>query len=409
MSKEKRLQAVMCEITADISILTIEKVKGGLVALADKIDKWCYLLHDKDTKDDGTPIHTHYHVYLHFKRVIDFNVVKKAFGVELSNIQFIHDRYDTACLYLVHKYKPEKFQYNPEDVAASFDYPLFLKNTEKKMTREAKLKQLREGIENGTIKRFNIDEYVTMDEFDKYKKNIENYFKYIEIQRKKQHKRKQCIFIHRESGCGKTWFAKEFAKSKGLSFCASGSSNDPLEEYKGEDVLILDDLRGSSFSFSDLIKLLDNDTSTSVKSRYYNKLLECDYIIITTVLPLEEFYINLFEHEKEPITQLRRRCPIYIDMDKEWVNINKFNKNTELYEFQGTVRNKCPFLKVEHSDYTSLVADLLAFGRSNYSTIISMAPKLSAEDFHLLVSVLEAVANDIEAIIEAIFGGDITL
>ena len=38
-----------------------------------------------------------------------------------------------------------------------------------------------------------------------------------------------------------------------------------------EDVLILDDLRDSDFKFTDLLKILDNHTKSTVKSRYHNK------------------------------------------------------------------------------------------------------------------------------------------
>lgn len=392
MSKEKRLRARMCEVTADIDILTLEKVKSGLVTLADKIDKWCYLLHDKDTKDDGTPKHTHYHVYLRFNTTIDFTVIKKAFDVEIGNVQYIHsNNYDTACLYLVHKNQPEKYQYNPDDVVSSFNYPLFLKNAEKKMSREAKLKQLREGIEEGTINRFNLDDFVTMDEFAKYSKEIEKYFKYREMQRERLQRHKKCMFIHGDSGCGKTYFAKQFCESKGLSYYVSSSSNDPLDGYKGQNVVILDDLRGSSFSFSDLIKILDNNTSTLAKSRYYNKLLECDYIIITSVMPLEEFYSNLFEHESEPLPQLKRRCSIYIEIDRDRITVSKYSKSLKDYVVEGSMPNKCPFLENEEdNDDDTLVSDLLSLNKID-------VPELTDDDIALYIGIMNGTFNDIEA------------
>ena len=52
--------------------------------------------------------------------------------------------------------------------------------------------------------------------------------------------------------------------------------------------LILDDLRPSCIGLSDLLKMLDNHTSSSVKSRYYNKVLECKLIIITSIF----FFLN---------------------------------------------------------------------------------------------------------------------
>ena len=293
----------------------------------------------------------HYHVFLQFTGATDFSVVAKAFGVADNYVQHIKAKeeggkpsYKKAIPYLIHKNAPEKYQYDPEAVQANFNYIQEINSLEKKMTTEARLTEIREGIDSGVIRRFNLFEYINSKEYDIYKKHIENYFKFREMQKESEHKSKQCIFIYGESGCGKTYFAKEFTKSKGLSFYVSSSSNDPLDGYKGQDVLILDDLRGSAFSFSDLLKLLDNNTDTLAKSRYYNKLLECKYIIITSIHPLEDFYTNLFEHESEPITQLRRRCPVYVKMNRHKIYIYKYDDNTKNHVYCSGTLNRCPYL-----------------------------------------------------------------
>ncbi len=68
---------------------------------------------------------------------------------------------------------------------------------------------------------------------------------------------------------------------------------------------------------SDLLKMLDPRTASTVKSRYYNKVLECKLIIITTTLPMENFFHQVFENEKEPLKQLERRCGTVLHMTKD--------------------------------------------------------------------------------------------
>ena len=134
-----------------------------------------------------------------------------------------------------------------------------------------------------------------------------------------------CIFITGKSGSGKTTYAKKIAEDKGMSYYISSSTNDIMDGYKGQDVLILDDLRPTSMDLIDLLKLLDNNTSSLVKSRFKNKFLECKMVIITTVLEIEHFYMNIEGSENEPIEQFKRRCKTYVNMDKDYLRLRAFD------------------------------------------------------------------------------------
>ena len=50
-----------------------EEVASSPKTLFDKIEKYCYILHDKDTKEDGTSKHAHYHLFLQFSQQVDFS------------------------------------------------------------------------------------------------------------------------------------------------------------------------------------------------------------------------------------------------------------------------------------------------------------------------------------------------
>jgi hypothetical protein len=79
----------------------------------------------------------------------------------------------------------------------------------------------------------------------------------------------------------------------------------------------MDDMRGNSFSFSDLLKMLDNNTTSSVKSRYNNKsICRCEVIYITSSIPLSQFYDNA-SNINESYKQLYRRVKNYIVLSKE--------------------------------------------------------------------------------------------
>ena len=132
------------------------------------------------------------------------------------------------------------------------------------------------------------------------------------------------------------------AQDKGLSYYISSGSNDVLDDYAGQDVIILDDLRSSCLGLSDLLKLLDNNTASSVKSRFSNKVLECKLIIITSILKIDEFFKNVFQEEQEPITQLKRRCRLYLKFEKDFYTAYCFNDELNDYDFANGVMYENP-------------------------------------------------------------------
>lgn len=412
MSKEKiRVRSSICEVENDceffdketntVGYFTEEMIIEGIKTLFDKIEKYCYILHDKDTKEDGTSKHAHYHLFLQFSQQVDFSVIAKAFKQKENRIKKIAaGSYNGAVHYLVHLKEPDKFQYSVDEVKANFDYKKYIEDLKNQVSKTKRLKQIQEGIESGKIRRFNLYDYISMDEYAKYYNTIERYFKYRDIILSKNEIRKKCIFITGPSGCGKTEFAKAWSIKRNLSFFVTGSSNDPLQGYGGEDVLVLDDLRGSVFSFSDLLKLLSNDTNTAVQSRYYNKLLQCEYIIITSVIDIEEFYKNVFEHEEEPILQLKRRCSVYIDMDFKNINIYSFNKRIMDYSFINQIKNELKYLKndkVDDYDYeqrqlclslSTVYEDDEVVKVKTSSTENVECPEISDDDYNLFLSMI---------------------
>lgn len=207
-------------------------------------------------------------------------------------------------------------------------------------------------IVNGDIREFNLYDEVNIIEYDKYKKSIDNAFMYRQkILLKESNRSMKVIFITGKSGCGKTTYAKMTCENLNYSYFVSSGSNDPFDGYAGQDCVILDDLRGSSFSFSDLLKITDNHTNSSVKSRYKNKILECKLLIITSVMPIEDFYKNVFESSEEPLIQFERRCQTYVKMDSDYMDIFIFDDSKGMYVKGGRSKNPvAQMIKYENSN-----------------------------------------------------------
>ena len=141
----------------------------------------------------------------------------------------------------------------------------------------------------------------------------------------------ECIYITGASGTGKSTYAQMICEEKGYSCFVSSGSNDILDGYGGEDVIILDDLRADYIGVSDLLKLLDNNTASTVKSRYKNKVLECKMIIITSVNTIEEFFHKALKGSQEPIKQLERRCKTHVRFEEECIYVKVYDEALESY------------------------------------------------------------------------------
>ena len=128
----------------------------------------------------------------------------------------------------------------------------------------------------------------------------------------------EVYWIYGKSGVGKSTLAKTLCHNQKWSFAVSSSSNDPLQDYNGQDALILDDFRPTGWTKSDVLKMLDNHTSSSIKSRYQNKqTCYLRAIIITTVHSPYEIWNTWDNGSKEPYDQLYRRIRYNIEMYRD--------------------------------------------------------------------------------------------
>lgn len=354
-----------CEIMQQEEYLTKEAIEAGLDHNA--VKDYAYILHDKDTKPDGSIKAAHWHIMIRFKDSVPTESICKWFGIKENYINKIRGKFGDALAYLTHQNAPDKYQYLEENVISNFDFAKEVQASSSRAMDRKRKDEIIELIRSGIIREYNYTEYITVQEFDRYKKSIDNAFAYRRDTLTGLDRHMTVIYIYGPSGCGKTTYAKKLAVDKGFSCYVSSGSNDPLDGYKGQDCLILDDCRPWDYNVSDFLKLLDNNTQSTVKSRYKNKLLECQYLIVTTSLAMPAFFKQLLGSEGERLDQLERRCKLKISMENDAMSTYVYQPASEKYRYVSTLANPVAeqYIKKDFTDAEceQLVKDILVPGR----------------------------------------------
>ena len=296
-----------CEVVTNVSHLKVDI--QAVIRSKKSIKQWAYILHDKD---DTEP---HYHIYLNFgKTSVEFSDVATWFGLDEQFVNKVEGRKVDMLMYLTHANpgQEHKFQYSPKDVIANFDFE----------SEIAVSKIL------GNFEQFSYAqqlEYVnslSVNEKTKAHTQLDKLWKlHCQCLVLKPDRQIEVMFIHGKGGTGKTYYAKKLLEKLGYDYCVSSSSNDPFQDYMGQQAIILDDLRDKAFEFEDLLKLLDNDTASSVRSRFSNKVFNGKIIVITSTVPLAYWYREYQYNMSDTLQQLYRRITSYVVVEEFYVNV----------------------------------------------------------------------------------------
>ena len=349
-----------CEIVSNLEsedgekLFDIERMKQVLEEKSKTcIKEFSYIIHDKDvyTEEDerknekykcGELKPKHIHLLLRFfeNQPQKLKNIAGWFQIPPNFVSKIHNRWDSAVLYQIHANCPEKYQYDISEVTANFKIENVINNFMKRNSIDSILMD----ILNGEIPEYQRSVIPPLFRVH-YAREINEAFRcrVQNLQETVKSRKMECIYITGSSQAGKTTLAKKIAEEKGLPYYISSSGTDFLGEYALEPCVILDDIRPSSITLSELFKLLDNNTVSAVKSRYKNKCLaNCKLLIITTVLDIETFYHNVFSEEDEPMIQFKRRCGTHLRMNKERIYISRWDS-----------------LKKEYTEETEYLNDIL--------------------------------------------------
>lgn len=334
-----------------------------------KPKKYGVILHDKDINEQGQPKEPHVHAMMTFENARSLNSVARQFGDKPQYIEAWTRNKNNGYAYLCHRTTDakDKFQYNPKDVIANFDYPALLQQISAEVTnRNSKgIKLLLDLLYNGTISKAELEEQLSGSQYGRYRSQIENvYAKRLQneaeqFQQKmiEQGNRVTVVWIYGTAGTGKTSLAKEYAEKAEQTYFVTGSSRDIFQNYKGEHTLIMDELRPNVIPYSDLLRILDPFGQDKVApSRYHDKVLACDLIIITTPFNPLIFYIEIFGYDKyssnlfvtdriDSFEQLLRRISLIIQVDEDYISAMKYDKDYGKFEFldQQNARRHNPY------------------------------------------------------------------
>ncbi|MDE7433268.1 MAG: hypothetical protein K2N34_15330 [Lachnospiraceae bacterium] len=342
-SNQLRLKNMMYEQQlARLPMQSVDKLTE-LIEKNLKPKKYALIVHDKDMNENGQPKADHVHVMLCFENARSINNVAKQLGDKPQSIEAWTRESGNGFAYLIHATDNArlKHQYDISEVKANFDYAAMMQKITAEvkkadtMGEAAKIKTLLDLLYVGGITKSQIEEQqLTGMQYAKYKRAIEdvsakgrqNLAKEWRKKMREEGKPITTIWICGKTGTGKSSLAKEYAMKRNEPYYVAGSSRDIFQNYEGEHILILDELRPKSIPYEDLLRILDpfgmGDQVMS-PSRYHDKALTCDLIIITSPYNPFTFYTEMHGYQdyrtglykEDPIDrfdQLNRRISLTI-------------------------------------------------------------------------------------------------
>ena len=308
-----------CEIVQDV-----DKMKVDIQATCMKyrtIKQWAYIEHNQD---DTRP---HYHIYLNFGSTsCPIEMVAKWFQLEYTDengvfhdgtqfIERIKRRKADMLMYLTHENESQKYKhiYDRSEVHANFDFATEIEAS--KIIGDFEHYSYAQQLQY-------VNTLPIAEKTKSYSQLRKLWELYCQCSVLQADRNIEVVFISGKGGTGKTFYAKKMLTSLGYDFCVSSSSNDPFQDYAGQRAIILDDLRDSTYEhFEDLLKVLDNNTQSSVKSRFNNKVFNGKMIVITSSVPLCYWYPAHKYSTDDSLQQLYRRIGCYVEITAETVTV----------------------------------------------------------------------------------------
>lgn len=369
-----------CEIVTDVDKLNVD-LQATFMKYS-TIKKWAYIVHDKD---DTRP---HYHICLHFGGAsVDIVQVAKWFnlgykdeqGNEYDGTQFINKikgRWTDVLLYLTHgnESQKNKHQYSSSEVTANFDFETEIESA--KILGDFEHYSYAQQLQY-------VNSLPTTEKVKAFSQLRKLWELQCQVLTLSTDRSIQVVFITGKGGTGKTYYAKKLLESLNYDFCISSASNDPFQDYLGQKGFILDDLRDYVFKFEDLLKVLDNNTSSSMKSRFSNKVFNGEMIIITSSVPLVYWYKgkddkgNYYSFSADDLIQLYRRISCYVTMTDKLISVydEGVDENGKPKGKGQLFKNELANLKTEKrvkTDYNSMFGKICESGTLSETIQLTM-------------------------------------
>lgn len=274
--------------------------------------RYAMIVHDQERDADGNALTPDVHVMLTFENSHYVSSIAKILNDQPQYIQVWDNKQENGYAYLVHATQRAreqgKHQYDPDAVIANFDFHSYLIKVQAKAARPPKsddlsVKTLLDALYSGVLSREEVESRLTGSQLAHFKRQIDIVWaKVMQSHAAKwrkeiaaQGKQVTVIWLYGPAGAGKTRLAREIAIRKNQPYYMAGSSRDIFQDYAGEPTILLDELRPKVLSYQDLLRILDPfGTAVKAPSRYYDKPLAADLILVTSPYAPYGFWTEQF-------------------------------------------------------------------------------------------------------------------
>lgn len=313
----------------------IEKVKS-----LPYINQYALITHDKDTKEDGSPVNPHIHLVMCFNQRVRITTIAKELDQKEQYFEIMTKRgkgLETSCnnamAYLIHQTSQAKqqgkYQYSPSEVIANFDYEKLINDL--KQSTFYSPKQVLADFNSSNISKLEALQRIKNSNSPRIPQYVSAINKISDIQIKikqtkwiTEHEKSQkpitVIWIYGQAGVGKTEFAKHVAKKYSIDnkYDFTGSTRDLFQNIGTASSLIIDEIRPKDIRFNDLLKICDPYNFFKwAPSRYQDRAIIADTIIFTSPYSPIKFF-NLYKLDNnDSFSQLQRRITLTIEVTKQ--------------------------------------------------------------------------------------------
>ena len=369
--KTKKAKSMM--ITQQVEYLPsdMKTTEDCFITIMNKLEplKCAVILHDKDVDDDGKAKAPHMHIMVTFENARSLKRVATLLGIKPQYIEQWKGESINGYSYLIHATTnaENQYQYSTDEIIANFDFDELMEQAREDIKRKTKITSAKDEIiirayldelKKGPITLKDVEERLTGSQYAKAKNRLENVWQkrrqnLAEAWRKEMLESGRSIdviYICGQSGVGKTRLAKDYAEKSDNDYFLTGSSRDPFQLYEGQSTIILDELRPSTFPYNDLLKILDPfNTSSNAPSRYFDKMLTADLIIITSPYSPKEFYRRIIKSDKhfdekiDSYYQLARRLGLVMLLTKDFIQVAFFNEQKRDFMLDSSTKEANPY------------------------------------------------------------------